>query len=103
MGRTLPTVVQLIRNEEDSWKHFRRALRKEDQEAFDELMRTMRRHAAPICMASRPVPFEALFMAMLVSLMRSVMDLQSGQKSEERNPDEHNPDEQPAKSDRLDI
>ena len=94
MGRTLPTVVQLIRNEEDSWKHFRRALRKEDQEAFDELMRFMRRHAAPICMASRPVPFESLLMAMLVSLMRDVMDLQQSKGKA---------DEPAAKADRLDL
>ena len=94
MGRTLPTVVQLIRNEEESWKHFRRALRKEDQEAFDELMRYMRRHAAPICMASRPVPADSMFMGMLVSLMREVMDLQQSKGKD------HEP---PTKSDRLDL
>lgn len=93
MGRTLPTVVQLIRSEEDSWKHFRRALRKEDQEAFDELMRYMRRHAAAICMASRPVPYDAMIMGMLVSLMRTVMNLEQLRKL----------DEQPAKTDRLDL
>lgn len=94
MGRTLPTVVQLIRNEEESWKHFRRALRKEDQEAFDELMRFMRRHAAPICMASRPVPFEALFMAMLVSLMREMLDMKQSKGKA---------DEPPPKADGLDL
>ncbi len=75
MGRTLPTVVQLIHGENESWKHFRRALRAEDQEAFDELWHFCRRHAAPISMASRPVPNDALVMGMLVSLMRTVMDL----------------------------
>jgi hypothetical protein len=76
MGRTLPTVIQLIHGEEELWKHFRRSLRKEDQEAFDQLWRFCRRHAAPICMASRPVPNDALVMAMLVGLCRMVMELQ---------------------------
>ncbi len=85
MGRTLPTVVQLIRSEEEAWKHFRRALRKEDQEAFDELMLYMRRHAAPISMASRPVPYDAMVMSLLVGLMRAVLDLQqSREKSHEQ-------------------
>lgn len=75
MGRTLPTVVQLIDVEKDSWKHFRRTLRKEDQEAFDALWRLCRRHAAPIAMASRPVPNDAMMMAMLVGLFRMLLDL----------------------------
>jgi hypothetical protein len=90
MGRTLPTVVQLIRAEEEAWKHFRRALRKEDQEAFDELMRLMRRHTAPICMAGRAVPYDAVVMAMLVGAMRAVMDLQ--QSRETRRGPEEKPD-----------
>ncbi len=75
MGRTLPTVVQLIQNEEEAWKHFRRALRKEDQEAFDHLWRFCRRHAAPIAMGSRAVPNDAMMLAMLVGLCRMVMEL----------------------------
>ena len=86
MGRTLPTVVQLIEGEKEAWKHFRRTLRKEDQEAFDQLWRFCRRHAAPICMASRPVPNDALVLAMLVSLCRIVMELQ--QRVEKANGEE---------------
>ena len=82
MGRTLPTIVQALRAEEDGWKHFRRALRLEDQEAFDALWRYARRHAAPASMASRPMPLEAAFMGMLVGLQRRVMDLE--QRIEER-------------------
>jgi hypothetical protein len=86
MGRTLPTVVQLIHGEEETWKHFRRALRAEDQEAFDALWRSCRRHAAPISMASRAVPNDALMMGMMVSLMRAVMDL-SRSKGDAHGPD----------------
>ncbi|MBI3550778.1 MAG: hypothetical protein HY078_17215 [Elusimicrobia bacterium] len=76
MGRTLPTIVQALRAEEEGWKHFRRALRAEDQEAFDALWRFARRHAAPASMASRPMPFEAAFMGMLVGLQRQVLDVE---------------------------
>lgn len=76
MGRTLPTIIQTLRSEEEAWKDFRRALRKEDQEAFDALWRLVRRHAAPAAMASRPLPIEAAFMAMLVGLQRQLLDLE---------------------------
>ena len=92
MGRTLPTAVQLVQSEQETWAHFRRALRKEDQEAFDQLWRLCRRHAAPIGMAARPVPNDALMMAMLVGLMRAVMD--QGPKDA---------DAAPPKIDRLDL
>jgi hypothetical protein len=92
MGRTLPTIVMTLQSEEAAWKLFRRALRKEDQEAFDALWRAARRHAAPASMASRPLPMEAVFMSMLVALQRQVLDLErrleelrpTGQKNEQQ-------------------
>jgi len=78
MGRTLPTITMSLQAEEECWKHFRRALRKEDQEAFDALWRLARFHAAAAAMASRPMPFEAALMAMLVGLMRRAQDEERG-------------------------
>lgn len=75
MGRTLPTQVQSQHLELEEWKNFRRALRKEDQEAFDALWRAARYHAAPVAMADPPVPIIGIMMAMLVSLSRKVMEL----------------------------
>jgi len=80
MGRTLPTIVQTLRAEEAGWKLFRRALRREDQEAFDALWRFARYHAAPASMASRPMPFEAAIMAMLVGLERELLQLKKDGK-----------------------
>jgi hypothetical protein len=74
MGRTLPTIVQSLHAEEDLWRDFRRALRKEDRAAWDRLWRYARRHAAPLSMASRPVPMEGIFMAMLLGLAARVAD-----------------------------
>ena len=76
MGRTLPTITQALRAELEGWKAFRRALRKDDQEAFDALWRFALYHSAPACMASRPMPLEAAFMGMLVGLERQLIELE---------------------------
>ena len=68
--------MQTLQAEEEAWKLFRRALRKEDQEAFDALWRFARYHAAPASMASRPMPFEAALMAMMVAVERQIMEME---------------------------
>ena len=70
MGRTLPTIIQFIRFEEEQWKPYRRALRQEDRELFDELWRYVRHFAVSAQMANRPVPFEALLMNMLLGVLK---------------------------------
>jgi len=75
MGRTLPTQIQILREEEEAWKGFRRALRKEDQAAFDDVWSFVRRHAMAASMASRPLPFEAHCLAMIVGLQREIIEL----------------------------
>lgn len=72
-----------LQAEEDAWKHFRRALRKEDQEAFDALWRFARYHAAPASMASRAMPFEAALMAMLVAVERQLLEIEREKKRSE--------------------
>lgn len=72
--------MQTLQAEQEAWKLFRRALRKEDQEAFDALWRFARYHAAPASMAGRPMPFEAALMAMLVAMERQVLELERARK-----------------------
>lgn len=76
MGRTLPTAVQVLESEKESWSSFRRALRKEDQRAFDALWRWARHHTAPLSLAGRPVPFEGVVLAMLVEVARRLLEMQ---------------------------
>jgi len=66
MGRTLPTFNTYLLEEMDSWKPFRRSLRKEEKEAFDRLFTRARNHTAEATSAARPVPFDALVMAILL-------------------------------------
>ncbi len=72
--------MQTLQAEEEAWKLFRRALRKEDQEAFDALWRFARYHAAPASMASRPMPFEAALMAMMVAVERQILEMEKLEK-----------------------
>ena len=67
MGRTLPTFNTYLQEEIDSWRPFRRALRREHREAFDRLFTRVRCHVAEAANAARPVPFDGLVMAILLS------------------------------------
>ena len=79
--------MQSLQAEEAAWKLFRRALRKEDQEAFDALWRFARFHAAPASMASRPMPFEAALMAMMVAVERQIMEIEKLEKKRSQDAD----------------
>ena len=66
MGRTLPPFSQLIEHERRAWAPFRRALRKDDQAAFDRLFDCAKLHVQAGVYLSRPWPFEVIAMAMLL-------------------------------------
>jgi hypothetical protein len=75
MGRTVPTFTMVIQQEMESWSKFRRGLRKEDQEALDELFRAARLQLAGSAYAARPIPFESIVMSMLITQQRSIQEL----------------------------
>lgn len=76
MGRTLSSFTQLIINEQDALAKFRRALRKEDQRAFDDLFRAARYHVAAAAYASHLLPFETMLLAMLIEEHKRVQHLE---------------------------
>ena len=76
MGRTLPSFMQVILNEQASLAKFRRALRAEDQAAFDDLFRMARYHVAAAAYASHVLPFEVMLLAMLLEEHKRVLYLQ---------------------------
>jgi len=77
MGRTVPTMTQIVQSEEDSWASFRRALRAQDRPALDRLFAAARHHAAAASYAARPVPFDAILLSMLLEAMRSIERLET--------------------------
>jgi hypothetical protein len=75
MGRTVPTFRLVVDSFGWEWADFKRALRRPDQEAFDELLNHARRHAAAGTNATNPNPFEPIVMAILVEHERLLQQL----------------------------
>jgi hypothetical protein len=76
MGRTVPTFTMVIQQEMQSWAKFRRGLRKEDQDALDDLFRAARLQLAGSAYAARPIPFESIAMSMLVAQCKAIRALE---------------------------
>jgi hypothetical protein len=75
MGRTLPSVTQNFLQEQESFARFRRALRRSDQVALDDLFASARPHLAAAAYASHALPFEVFLLAMLLEEHKEVMHL----------------------------
>jgi len=66
MGRTVPTFRMVLESVIAEWNGFRRALRKDERAAFDQMMKRAREHAAAATFSARLNPTEAMFMAILL-------------------------------------
>ena len=66
----------VIQQEMESWSKFRRGLRQKDQEALDDLFRSARMQLASCAYAARPIPFESIAMAMLITQQRQLRELE---------------------------
>jgi hypothetical protein len=66
MGRTLPSVTQVFLREQESFLRFRRALRRSDQKALDDLFAAAHKHLAAAAYASHALPFEIFLLSMLL-------------------------------------
>ncbi len=66
MGRTLPSVTQVFLHEQESFLRFRRALRRSDQKALDDLFAAAHKHLAAAAYASHALPFEIFLLSMLL-------------------------------------
>jgi hypothetical protein len=73
----------------ESWGKVRRGLRREDQEALDDLFRAARLQLAGSAYAARPIPFESIAMCMLLAQHRMIADLQQRVKQLETGDDEN--------------
>lgn len=75
MGRTLPSATQVFMQEEQAFARFRRALRRTDQVALDDLFVSARQHLAAAQYASHALPFEVFLLAMLLEEHKEVLRL----------------------------
>ncbi len=77
MGRTVPSITQTFLQEQDEFARFRRALRRSDQLALDDLFAAAHQHLAAAAYAARALPFETFLLAMLLEEHKEVMRLRS--------------------------
>ena len=75
MGRTLPTSSMLVQQEEAAFARFRRALRRSDQIALDDLFASAHQHLAAAQYAAHALPFEVFLLCMLLEEHKLVLRL----------------------------
>ncbi len=75
MGRTVPTYRLALESMAQQWNDFRRALRKDDREAFDSLMNSARRHASASTYAISLDPVESALLSMLLEHEKGLLEL----------------------------
>jgi hypothetical protein len=76
MGRTVPTFTNIIDQELASWSKYRRGLRAEDQEVFDELFRAAKLHLAENFYAMRTIPFESIMISIVLEQGKRIRALE---------------------------
>jgi hypothetical protein len=84
VGRTLPSATQSFLLEEESFSRFRRALRRSDQLALDELFVAARHHLAAAAYAAHALPMEIFLLAMLLEEHKEVQRLRVRLERSER-------------------
>jgi len=75
MGRTLPSITQSLSEEQAAFNRFRRALRRSDQLALDELFVAARQHLAAAAYSANLLPMETFLLAMLLEEHKETMRL----------------------------
>jgi len=77
MGRTLPSATQEFLDQQANFSQFRRALRRSDQLALDDLFIMARNHTAPMAYAANALPMETMLLAMLLEEHKEVIRLRN--------------------------
>lgn len=72
MGRTVAPFSHVLEEEERALGKFKRALRKEDQEAFDRIFSAGKRHVPASVYASHPWPMDLIFLSVLVEQQKLI-------------------------------
>ena len=77
MGRTVLPFSQVLEQETQEWRKFRRGLRKEDQQFLDRLFEEARLHVQAGVYASRPWPFETILISILLEHEKVLVELRA--------------------------
>lgn len=77
MGRTLPSATMVFHQEAESFARFRRALRRSDQVALDDLFAAAQQHLAAAAYAAHALPMEIFLLSMLLEEHKEVLRLRA--------------------------
>ena len=77
MGRTLPTVNQVLEQNRAQWARFYRALRREDKELLDRLFDGAKYFTAACVYEAHVTPSESILLAMLLHLEKELQELKA--------------------------
>jgi hypothetical protein len=83
---------QVLEQEIQEWKKFRRALRKEDQQFLDRLFEKAMLHVEAGVSVSRPWPFETILISMLLEHEKALAELKSKLKTKEAQGGDNKPE-----------
>ena len=75
MGRTLPSITQAFIQEQAAFSRFRRALRRGDQLALDDLFASARQHLSAAAYAAHALPMETFMLSMLLEQHKEILRL----------------------------
>lgn len=73
MGRTVSPYSWQIERLRERFRRFRRALRREDQKLFDELMLYAKLHVQAGVMAASPNPADTVFLSIMIEQQRLLL------------------------------
>ena len=74
MGRTIPTVNQVLEENRDQSSRFYRALRREDRELLDRLFDGAKYFTAACVYQVHVAPSDSIFLAMLLHLQKEIQE-----------------------------
>jgi len=77
MGRTVLPFSMVLAEQQQRLGQFRRTLRKQDQELFDELFERARLHVQAAVQAANPEPMESIFISVLIEMLRAEKHLRA--------------------------
>jgi uncharacterized small protein (DUF1192 family) len=77
LGRTLPSFRIALDQEINSWTNYRRGLRIEDREYFDNIMRYARIHSDAGSLAARMLLSENVFLSALIEQDKRIVELKT--------------------------
>ena len=83
MEKTVLPFSQVLDQEVQEWKKFRRALQKEDQQFLDQLFEKASLHVSASGDASRPWPLETILISILLEHEKALAELRSKIKAQE--------------------